>query len=63
MSYVKQNKKRKQTLKSAQYRLEIIFNGHLQCTTVTCHSIVDFGPPKQKDTVKFGGNTVTYFFN
>ena len=29
MSYMKQNKKHKQTLESAQYGLEIIFNAQL----------------------------------
>ena len=38
-SYMKQNKSRKQTLKSAQNGLEIIFNQPL-CSTVTKNQIV-----------------------
>ena len=34
MSYMKQNKKRKQTLESAQYGMEIIFKAHFHYTGI-----------------------------
>ena len=54
-SYMKQNKSRKQTLESAQYRLEISFNGSksyiLKLFFLLCFLAFSFSPKSHKNQI------------